>query len=127
MSNCADGDLNDVAWSRTTRLFRKISGLLDPRIGRGMYNTYHAGHRAARWPVDHFFVSRDFTVQRLARLRSIGSDHFPVLIELQWGEIASNSAAPRPNATDEQDASDALAGGGGSEPVVHRPGEAGLR
>jgi endonuclease/exonuclease/phosphatase (EEP) superfamily protein YafD len=76
------GDLNDVAWSRTSRLFRKISRLLDPRLGRGIYNTFHAGHWYLRWPLDHFFVSRHFQLERLERLESFGSDHFPVLIRL---------------------------------------------
>ncbi len=88
------GDLNDVAWSRTTRLFQKTSRLLDPRVGRGFFNTFHAGHRIVRWPLDHVFVSDHFRLRKVERMPSVGSDHFPMFVEFSY----------EPNGTHEQEA-----------------------
>lgn len=74
------GDLNDVAWSYTTKLFLKSSELLDPRRGRGMYSTFHAKYLLLRWPLDHYFVSSHFRLVDMKVEKHINSDHFPISI-----------------------------------------------
>jgi endonuclease/exonuclease/phosphatase (EEP) superfamily protein YafD len=94
------GDFNDVAWSHTTDLFLQLSGLLDPRKGRGLFNTFHAEHPYFRFPLDHVFHSNDFRLVDLRRLGYVGSDHFPVLIELDC-ESRPPRDQPEPEASEE--------------------------
>ena len=49
-----------------------------------MFNTFHAGIPFMRWPLDHLFHSRHFTLSFIRRLPKFGSDHFPMLVELAY-------------------------------------------
>jgi endonuclease/exonuclease/phosphatase (EEP) superfamily protein YafD len=95
------GDLNDVAGSKVNRLFQNISGLLDPRIGRGFYNTHPTYLPFMRAPVDHVFHSNEFRLVTLERLPEVGSDHFPILIELSY-EPAHQAEQVEPTSTVEE-------------------------
>ena len=103
------GDLNDVAWSHTTHLFQRISGLLDPRVGRGMYNTFDARNPLLRWPLDHVFHSEHFKLVRLVRLPAWGSDHFPMLAELCLDPAAPlEQEAPAEDREDREEAAEKI-------------------
>lgn len=106
------GDLNDVAWSRTTRLFQRISGLLDPRVGRHFVNTFHADYPLLRWSLDHVFHSTDFALVHMERLPHMGSDHFPVYVVLQTGRIFEQTQQELEQTDeDEQEAQEAIQDG----------------
>ena len=102
------GDFNDVAWSRTTHLFQRISGLLDPRVGRGFINTFNTRSRLMRYPLDHVFASRHFQLVELRRLPDIGSDHFPILVILDYDPGAVSDEERLPDAGDKQEADEAI-------------------
>ena len=97
------GDLNDVAWSHTSELFRRLARLLDPRVGRGLLPTFHADYKLLRWPLDHVFHSAHFRLQQLERLPHIGSDHYPIYIRLSYepqGWQAQEAELEAPDAED---------------------------
>ena len=76
------GDFNDVPWSATTHQLSRGSTLRDVRRGRGFYATFDAKSLIMRWPLDQFFVTPQFRVVAVRRLPDVGSDHFPLLVEL---------------------------------------------
>ncbi|MFO7705296.1 MAG: endonuclease/exonuclease/phosphatase family protein [Halopseudomonas sp.] len=110
------GDLNDVAWSYTTDLFQRTGGLLDPRVGRGLFNTFDSSSRLLRYPLDHSFASGHFKLAELRRLPDIGSDHFPLLVVYDYApDAAVAHQEPKPDAGDEQEVDEAIDEGKSSD------------
>src|SRR5690606_33881469 len=72
------GDLNDVAWSRTTRLFQEMSGLLDPRVGCAWSYSFNFDLLLFLWLLHIVFDSNDYRVKQIIRLKHISSVHFPM-------------------------------------------------
>ncbi len=113
------GDLNDVAWSYSTDLFQKTSGLLDPRRGRGFFNTFHAWYPWLRFPLDHIFCSNDFKLTQLRRLPAVGSDHFPMLVGLVYDPQApADQPEPTANAEELELAEEKIAAPTGDNPAL---------
>lgn len=72
------GDFNNVAWAKSSLLFKKTSKLIDARIGRGILSTFHANYWFFRVPLDLLFHSPSVFIDKLFIYPSVGSDHFPM-------------------------------------------------
>ncbi len=94
------GDMNDVVWSRTTRLFKKMTDMMDPRVGRGFYPTYHAQYFFLRFPLDHLFHTPDLVVGKMERTPEFGSDHFAMYYEIH---LAKGAPKPDPELEPEEE------------------------
>lgn len=84
------GDFNNVAWSKSSILFRKTSELIDPRVGRAFISTFHAKYRFLRFPIDLMFHSEEIFIDCLKTLDNFGSDHLPVYCEFSIDLVNDN-------------------------------------
>ncbi|MDY8108131.1 endonuclease/exonuclease/phosphatase family protein [Fulvimarina sp. 2208YS6-2-32] len=103
MPSIVFGDLNDVAWSHTTRLFQRLSQLLDPRVGRGFYNTFDARYWVLRWPLDHLFHDHHFSLVKIERCAHIHSDHYPIYFKLALTDKPSANENPEKATSDDRE------------------------
>ncbi len=97
------GDMNDVVWSRTTRLFKKMTGMIDPRVGRGFFSTYNANYYFLRFPLDHLFHTRDLYIEKMVRSKNFGSDHFAMYYEIHHKRKAATPKNPKLNGDEKEE------------------------
>ncbi|WP_432816665.1 endonuclease/exonuclease/phosphatase family protein [Sulfitobacter sp. JB4-11] len=85
------GDFNDVAWSWTSRRFKQYGSYLEPRVGRGMFSTFHAQYPLLSVPIDQLYLTDGVGLVSFGRLEEFGSDHFPIHAVITFHEIQTNS------------------------------------
>ena len=76
------GDLNATRWSAPFRKFVKVARLRDSAEGRGWQPTWNAGS-LFQIPIDHVLISDQWTVVNRQIGPDLGSDHRPLVVDLQ--------------------------------------------
>ncbi len=80
------GDLNTTVWSADYRQFEQQSGLRNARQGVGMLPTWPRFFPPLGIGIDHVLVSESVTVVDAYVAADVGSDHWPLVVDLEIGE-----------------------------------------
>ena len=78
------GDFNLTPWTHLFSRIKKISNLKDTRQGFGIQQTWPTYNPLFLVPIDHCLVGSDYIVIDRYVGKDIGSDHYPVIVELGW-------------------------------------------
>lgn len=84
------GDLNTTMWSPYFTDLEKASGLRDAQLGFGIKPSWPMPLPAfLQLPIDHCLVSDEVTVAAIRTGKRTGSDHRPIIVDVQFGRTAS--------------------------------------
>lgn len=76
------GDLNTTSWSSAFQDLLRVARLRDSRQGFGLQPTWPVWMPLLRIPIDHCLASRGIVVQSRRVGAYIGSDHYPILVDV---------------------------------------------
>ncbi len=102
------GDLNSSEGSPLFADFLKDASLRDTRLGFGRQPSWPANFPLFRIPIDHAFVSNDLAVADRRLGPDVGSDHFPLILDLAPASARSAESSSSTSVESEE-------GRGGSE------------
>lgn len=95
------GDLNTTRWGHAFRRLLAESGLRDSSEGSGWQPTWPVEPSFLRIPIDHCLHSPDLAIVSRRIGPDVGSDHFPLVIEVG---IPAKSSSGRPESVSHEDA-----------------------
>ncbi len=76
------GDFNSTPWSRPFRRLVELTRFCDTRAGFGLQASFPTAFAPMRIPIDHALVTCNIGVRDRRIERDVGSDHFPVVLDL---------------------------------------------
>ncbi len=85
------GDLNTTPWNMHYKNLIKISGLIDSSKGWGIQPTWPIFSPLLEIPLDHLLHTKDLSIVRREIGPDVGSDHYPLIVDLALSVEAGNS------------------------------------
>lgn len=86
------GDLNITPWSPHYTQLERDAGLKNAALARGYWPTWPTGINPLKIPIDHCLLSDGIRVQQFRTGSNIGSDHLPIIVDVEIVDATSRAA-----------------------------------